>query len=190
VTFIPLSVPVLRGNELAYVTDCIQTGWVSSVGSYVTRFEQQIAQLTGARHAVACINGTAALHISLLLADVQPGDMVLVPTVTFIAPVNTVRYVQGVPVFMDCDEALNMDPIKVRAFCEDECRRQDGGRLVHKKTGARVAALIVVHVFGHPADLGALAPRGGSPGGRPAPSVFSAATRSTATRSSPPAGAG
>jgi aminotransferase in exopolysaccharide biosynthesis len=156
-TFIPLSVPVLRGNELAYVTDCIQTGWVSSVGSYVTRFEQQIAQVTGARNAVACINGTAALHISLLLADVQPGDMVLVPTVTFIAPVNTVRYVQGVPVFMDCDEALNMDPIKVRAFCEDECRRQDGGRLVHRQTGARVAALIVVHVFGHPADLAALA---------------------------------
>jgi perosamine synthetase len=155
-TFIPLSIPVLRGKELEYVSECIASGWVSSAGGFVDRFEKAFVELSGARHAIACVNGTAALHVSLLLAGVEPGDLVLVPTLTFIAPVNTVRYAQASPVFMDCDESLNMDPAKVRAFCEEECHRQDG-RLIHRATGGRVSALIVVHVFGHPADMTALA---------------------------------
>lgn len=154
-SFIPLSVPVFRGNELRYVSECIETAWVSSAGSYVNQFEKQIMAMTGAKHAIACVNGTAALHISLLLAGVGRNDIVLVPTLTFIAPVNTVRYVEATPVFMDCDDSLNMDPKKVGEFCEEECQFRDG-HLFHKKTGSPVKALIVVHVFGHPANLAEL----------------------------------
>ncbi len=149
---IPLSVPHLKGNELKYVADCVETEWVSSAGQYVGRFESEIARYTGASHAVACVNGTAALHISLLLAGVQRGDEVLVPTVTFIAPVNAVNYVNAEPVFMDCDDHLNMDPAKVADFLKNECR-WEGAELQNKKTGAQVRAIIPVHVFGHPVDL-------------------------------------
>ncbi len=151
-SFIPLSVPVFRGNELKYVSECIETAWVSSAGSYVNQFEKQITEKTGAKHAIACVNGTAALHISLLLAGVGRDDMVLVPTLTFIAPVNTVRYVGATPVFMDCDDNLNMDPQKVEDFCEQECQFREG-QLFHQETGSAIKALIVVHVFGHPANL-------------------------------------
>ena len=100
---IPLSVPSLKGNELKYVKECLDTEWISSVGQYVDTFEQDVADYLKARHAIACVNGTAALHISLLLAGVKPDDEVIVPTITFIAPVNTVTYLGAQPVFMDCD---------------------------------------------------------------------------------------
>ncbi|MDD5091821.1 MAG: aminotransferase class I/II-fold pyridoxal phosphate-dependent enzyme, partial [Candidatus Wallbacteria bacterium] len=115
--FIPLSVPSFQGNELKYVTECIKTEWVSTAGAYVERFEKEIAAFTGAKHAVACANGTAALHVSLILAGVKQGMEVIVPTLTFIAPINTVRYVGANPVFMDCDDYLNIDVKKTEEFC-------------------------------------------------------------------------
>ena len=98
--FIPLAVPVIQGNEWEYIKDCLDTEWVSSAGSYVEKFEQEIAKYTGAAYAVACVNGTAALHIALKLAGIEPEDEVLVPTVTFIAPVNAVKYVGAEPIFI------------------------------------------------------------------------------------------
>src|ERR1700744_6014837 len=102
-SFIPLSIPEIRGNEWAYVKECLDTGWVSSVGSYVERFEQMIAAQVGTRYAVATASGTASLHVALLLAGVRPDGDVLVSTLTFIAPVNVIRYVGAWPVFIDAD---------------------------------------------------------------------------------------
>lgn len=149
---IPLSYPYLRGNEQAYVLDCLQSEWISTAGPYVTRFEQAIAQNTGAPGAVACVNGTAALHICLLLAGVQPGEEVIVPTLTFIAPVNAVRYAFAEPVFMDCDDFLNLDVAKLEHFLEQECSPADGG-VINKRTGRRIRAVIPVHVFGSICDM-------------------------------------
>src|ERR1700752_2886756 len=97
---IPLSVPNIAGNEWKYVKDCLDTGWVSSVGSYVTRFEEMIAAYTGSAYAVACVNGTNALHIALMLVGVKPGDLVIVPNITFIASVNAIRYCGANPVLV------------------------------------------------------------------------------------------
>lgn len=149
---IPLAVPSLKGNELQYVADCIATEWVSSAGAYVQRFEREIAAYVGAPHAVACVNGTAALHVACLLSGIGPEDEVIVPTVTFIAPVNAVRYVGAHPVFMDCDDRLNLDPEKVAEFLRTECDRTDAG-VVNRTTGRRIRAIVVVHVFGHPCNL-------------------------------------
>ena len=123
---IPLSAPSLKGNELKYVQECLDTEWISSVGHYVDQFERDIAAYLGARYAIACVNGTAALHISLLLAGVHPKDEVIVPTVTFIAPVNTVKYLGAQPVFMDCDSHCTLDTAKVRDFIETECEFAQG----------------------------------------------------------------
>ncbi len=152
---IPLSVPFIRGNEKKYVMECLDSEWVSSSGSFVTRFEQDLASYVGCRGAVACVNGTAALHVSLLIAGVQPGDEVIVPTLTFIAPVNAVKYVFAEPVFMDCDEYLNLDLAKLADFLEEECSF-DGERTFDKKTGRRVAAIIPVHVFGSICEMDAI----------------------------------
>lgn len=152
---IPLSVPSLRGNELRYLTECIESEWVSSAGPFVTRFERAIAGYCGSAHAVACTSGTAALHVALLLCGVRPDDEVMVPTLTFIAPVNAVRYVGAYPVFMDCDDHLNLDPSKLETFLDRECERTARG-LCNRQTGRRVSAILVVHVFGHLADMDAL----------------------------------
>lgn len=152
---IPLCEPVLYGKELEYVSDAVKSGWVSSNGEYVRRFEEALAEYVGVDFAVACNCGTSALHVSLILAGVGAGDEVIVPTVTFIAPVNAVRYVGGFPVFVDCDEYLNIDVTGVRGFLEEECVKRDGVT-VNAKTGRRVSAIIPVHVFGTPADMDAI----------------------------------
>lgn len=149
---IPLSVPSLRGNELRYLAECIESEWVSSSGPFVNRFERDVAQYCGSGNAVACSSGTAALHTALLLCGVQPDDEVLVPTLTFIAPVNTVRYVGAHPVFMDCDDHLNIDPKKLATFLDSECEVTPRG-LRNRQSGRRVGAIIVVHIFGHLADM-------------------------------------
>lgn len=149
---IPLSVPCMDGREIEYISKCIQDNWVSTAGEYVNIFESQAAEYTGSKYAVAVNSGTSALHLALLALGVSEGDEVLVPALTFIAPVNAVRYVGASPVFMDCDEFLNMDPEKVVRFMEEECSF-DGNVLVNNKTGRRVAATIVVHLFGCPANL-------------------------------------
>ncbi|NCD41999.1 MAG: LegC family aminotransferase [Bacteroidia bacterium] len=144
---ITLSSPYLNGNEATYISDCLASEWISTSGSYVARFEESVAEFVGEKTAVAMVNGTAVLHISLLLAGVQSGDEVIVPTLTFIAPINAVHYVGAEPVFMDCDDYLNMDVEKLRHFCQTECRVCDYA-LYNKTSGRRIRAMIPVHVFG------------------------------------------
>ena len=152
---IPLSEPCLSGREMEYVADCVNTGWISSNGAYVGRFEKALADKVGVDFAIACNCGTSALHISLLLSGIRPGDEVIVPTVTFIAPVNAIRYVGALPVFVDCDEYCNIDVAGMRSFLRDECCIKDGAT-VNRESGRRVAAVIPVHVFGTPADVEAV----------------------------------
>lgn len=151
--FIPLSVPEIRGNEWQYVKECLDTGWVSSVGSYVERLEKMVAAQAGTKYAVATASGTSALHVSLLVAGVQAGDEVLVSTLTFIAPVNAIRYVGAFPVFMDAEpDYWQIDPAKVLEFIEKQCDTING-ELRNRLTGRRVSAIVPVHILGHPVDM-------------------------------------
>ncbi len=149
---IPLSVPNLKGNELQYVKQCIDTNWVSSAGSFVEKFEDAICQYVKAPFAIACVNGTSGLQIALKLCGVRDGDEVIVPTLTFIAPVNVVKYVGAEPIFMDCDDYMNIDCVKLREFCVKECLVTKAG-LKNKKTKKIIKAVIPVHVFGNPCDM-------------------------------------
>lgn len=150
--FIPLSVPNLKGNELKYVTTAVETEWVSTGGPYVNSFEEKISDYIKSEGAVSCQNGTAGLHISLLLTGVTRDDAVIVPTLTFIAAVNPVKYIGAEPIFMDCDDSLCMDPIKLNRFCETECEFKNN-KLIHKLTCRHIKAVLVVHVFGNMADM-------------------------------------
>ena len=150
-----LSYPCLRGNEKKYVNDCLDSEWISTSGKYVSDFEKAFAAYTGSSGAVACVNGTAALHICLIMAGVQPGEEVIVPTLTFISPVNTVKYAFAEPVFMDCDDYLNLDMRKLARFLAEECDF-DGVKVVNRKTGKRIRAVMPVHVFGSMCDMDAL----------------------------------
>lgn len=154
-TFIPLSIPNFEGNEEKYALDAVTQGWVSTGGAYINRLEEQLAEFIQMPKAVACQSGTAALHLALMECGVGPGDMVIVPTLTFIAAVNPVKYQFADPIFMDCDDSLCMDPVKLRAFCEKECDLR-GDKLLLKKTGQHIKALVVVHVFGNLADMEAI----------------------------------
>ena len=150
---IPLCVPEIRGNEWKYIKECLDTNWVSSVGPFVDRFERELGEYVGTKYAVATCNGTAALHIALLVAGVQPDDEVLVSTLTFISPANAIRYVGAWPVFMDAEpDYWQMDPQKVVDFLEQECRWVNG-KLRNKATGRRVKAILPVHILGHPCDM-------------------------------------
>lgn len=150
--FVPLSVPHIAANEQAYVKECLETGWVSSAGPFVDKFEKSFAAYVGAPHAIACSSGTAALHVALLLAGVRPGDLVLVPTLTFIASVNAIHYCGAAPFFFDCDEFYNLDSRQIELFLRQECERR-GENLVHRRSGKRVAAVLPVHVFGNAVNL-------------------------------------
>lgn len=149
---IPLSIPNFEGNEQKYVLDAVAQGWVSTGGAYILKLEEMLAQFLGAAQTVACQSGTAALHLALRECGVGPKDLVLVPTLTFIAAVNPVRYQHADPVFLDCDDSLCIDPQKLRAFCQEECDWKGDG-LFHKKDGRQVKAILVVHVFGNLADM-------------------------------------
>ena len=151
---IPLSEPVISGNEWRYIKDCLDTGWVSTVGAYVTRFEEAVAKYIGVKYAVATVNGTSALHVSLIACEVQPDDEVIVPALTFISSVNVVRYCNAYPVFMDCNDCtLCIDVQKVIDFIRSECEQRSNGYIYNKDTNRRVKAIIPVHVFGHPTDM-------------------------------------
>lgn len=151
--FIPLSEPVLGGNEWQYVKECLDTGWISSVGSFVTQFEKKTAEYTGTRHAVATVNGTAALHTALMAAGVSAGDEVLVSTLTFIASANAIRYIGAHPVLIDVEpKHWQIDPNLVYKFLRDQCTWKQG-RLINKQSGRPVRAIMPVHVLGHPVDL-------------------------------------
>lgn len=151
---IALSEPEISGNEWKYVKECLDTGWVSSAGAFVERFEKSVAAYTGAQEAVSTVNGTSALHVSMVALGIEPGDEVVVPAVTFVAPVNAVKYCGGEPVFMDCDpDTLCMDTAKLAAFLKNECSRGKDGFTYNRATKRRVKAVVPVHVFGHPARL-------------------------------------
>ena len=154
---IPLSVPNISGNEWQYVKECLDTEWVSSAGKYVDIFEQKIAQYTGTKYAVACVNGTSALQVSLRLAGVRSGNEVIVPTLTFIAPVNAVAYNDARPIFMDVDKYYNLDIEKTIKFIQTETVFKDGDTY-NKKTNEQISAIIPVHMWGNPVWLDELVP--------------------------------
>lgn len=150
--FISLSVPNLKGNELDYVTHAVKSEWVSTGGPYVNDFELKVAEYAKCKGAVSCQNGTSGLHIALEVCGVTKADEVIVPTLTFIAAVNPVKYIGAEPIFMDCDDSLTMDVRKLKDFCETECSVLDG-KLTNNLTKKPIKALIVVHVFGNMADM-------------------------------------
>lgn len=151
--YIPLCVPEIRGNEWRYIKECLDTGWVSSVGNFVDRFESELAKRVGAKFAVATVNGTAAIHIALLVSGVEPNDEVLVSTLTFIAPVNAIRYSGAWPVFIDAEwDYWQMDPQKVVEFLE-KCCEWKHGELRNRSSGRRVKAILPVDILGHPVDM-------------------------------------
>ena len=157
---INLHEPLLAGNERKYIKNCLDQGWVSSAGKYVDIFEKKISKYTGAKYAVACINGTTALQVSLRLVGVKKNDEVIVPSITFIAPVNAISYNNAKPIFMDCDEYYTIDVNKTVDFINNEThtikQKKFGNNLsitVNNKTGNRITAIIVVHVFGNAANL-------------------------------------
>ena len=153
---IPLSVPNISGREWEYVRACLDQGWVSSAGDFVTRFEREFAAAVGAPHAVATASGTAALHVALVIAGVGPGDEVIVPALTFIAPANAVRYVGAYPVFVDVDPSYwQIDLGEIATFLSLDCERRREG-LVNRRTGRVVRAILPVDILGHPADLDAV----------------------------------
>jgi perosamine synthetase len=150
---LPLHEPEFAGREWDYVKDCIDTGWVSSAGVYVDQFERDLAAVTGAKHAVAVVNGTAALHLALLLVGVRPGDEVLVPTLTFVATANAVAYCGALPHFADgALPSLGLDPDKLDRHLAD-ILESDSDRQINRLTGRPVAAVVVMHTFGHPAEI-------------------------------------
>jgi len=152
----PLHAPEFRGHDWDYVKDCLDTGWVSSVGQYVDRIERDLEAFTGVNHAVAVSNGTAALEVCFRLAGIEAGDEVLVPTLTFIATANAITYRGAIPHFVDSEEeTLGVDAARLDAYLGRIARMEDGV-CVNTRTGRPIRALVVMHVFGHPCDIDAL----------------------------------
>lgn len=151
--FVPLHEPHFCGNEWSYVRECLDTGWVSSVGSFVDRLESDLAAYTGAGYAVAVVNGTAALHICLLLSDVRPGDEVLLPALTFVATANAISYCGAIPHFVESEErTLGLDPLKLATYLETIAEMRNGS-CYNRLSGRRIQAVIPMHTFGHPVDI-------------------------------------
>ena len=151
---IPLCASEIAGNDIAYVTECLQSGWVSTAGPFVERFERELAAYVGTKYAIATNSGTAALHASLLAAGVEPDDEVLVSDMTFIAPVNAIRYAGAWPVLVDAEpDYWQMDVERLAGFLERDCTSQNG-HLRNRQSGRRVRAIMPVHLLGHPCDLG------------------------------------
>ena len=149
--------PDIGDDEQRLVRDCLRSTFVSSVGEYVDRFEEEIARLTGCPHAVATVNGTAALHLALVGLGIGPGDEVIVPGISFIATANAVFHAGAVPHFVDVEAGhLSMDAAKLRRYLRDICGPEESGGCRNRHTGRRIAAMIPVHVFGHVAHMPAL----------------------------------
>jgi len=145
--------PEFAGDEWAYVKECLDTGWVSTAGSYVDRFETDIAEYAGLERAVAVVNGTAGLQVALRIVGVEAGDEVLVPALTFVATANAVSYCGATPHFVDsAPNTLGLDPDKLAAYLDDIVQLRDGAPH-NRRTGRRLQAVVPVHTFGHPVDL-------------------------------------
>lgn len=149
----PLHTPVFRGNERAYLADCLDSTMVSSVGEYVTRFEAEVARRSGCAHGIATMNGTAAIHVMLHVMDIQPGDLVICPALTFVASVNAILYTGAEPIFLDSDEDTLGLSVQAVANFLDACERRDGEAWYE---GRRVKACLPVHIFGHVIDIDAI----------------------------------
>lgn len=149
--FIPLHAPVFAGNEKKYVTDTIDSTFVSSVGAYVNRFEEMMAEITGAKFAIATVNGTVSLQLALLLAGVEPGTEVITQPLTFVATANAISHVGAIPVFLDVDrDTMGLSPVSLEAFLQEYATVSTGGDCVNKRTGRRIAACVPMHTFGFP----------------------------------------
>ncbi len=150
---IQLSSPNLAGNEWKYIKDCLDTNWVSSVGSYVTGFEKKMCEFTGAKYAVATSNGTTALHISLMLSGVVANDLVILPNITFIASANSISYCGAQPLLMDVDfDSWQMDLNILETYLRNETEQRNNF-CFDKKTGKRISAIMPVHVLGNMCDM-------------------------------------
>ena len=149
--------PIFAGNEQKYVRDCIDSTYVSSVGKYVSKFEEDLARYVGVKHAVAMVNGTSALHLGLLISGVQEGDEVLIPSLTFVATANAVKYLGATPHFVDAEvDSLGIDPNKLGLYLE-KISKIESGRCVNKSTGRRISAIIPMHTFGHASKMDEIA---------------------------------
>lgn len=154
--FIPLHEPTFTNKEVDYVTDCVKSGWVSSVGKYVTKFEEDLANYVGVKRAVAVVNGTAALHIALKICGVQKNDEVLMPALTFVATANAVSYLQATPHFVDVSyDTLGVDANKLATYLKQQAFIKDG-HCYNKQTGRVIRAIVPMHTFGHAVDIDAL----------------------------------
>lgn len=150
---VALHEPRFAGNEWTYLKDCLDSTFVSSVGRYVDRFEADLAAFTGARHVVAVVNGTAALHVALQLAGVEAGDEVLIPALTFVATANAVAYCGAIPHFVDSEErTLGVDPQALREYLRATTELR-GDQCINRATGRAIRALVPMHAFGHPVDM-------------------------------------
>ena len=152
---ITLHEPIFKGNELKYLKKCLDSTWVSTSGYFIDKFENEVKKYTKSKYAIFCVNGTSGLHISLLVAGVGYGDEVIVPTITFIAPVNAIKYNGADPIFMDCDNFYNIDQYKTIEFLNSNTDFKNG-YTVNKKTKKIIKAIIIVHAFGNAADFGKL----------------------------------
>ena len=150
---VPLHRPVFEGNEKSYLSQCVDSNFVSSLGAKVTEFERQLANFTGAKYAVATVNGTAALHVALQLAGVERDDEVITQAMTFIATCNALSYAGAHPVFVDVDlETLGLSPVSLRQFLESHSEIR-GGRAFNKSSGRRLTACVPMHTFGFPCRI-------------------------------------
>jgi perosamine synthetase len=151
--FIPLHAPNFRGNEKKYLNDCIDSTFVSSVGPFVDRAELDLANYTGSKFAIACSNGTSALHIALKLCNVEQNDLVITQPFSFIATVNAISYCGATPVFIDIDEkTLSLSPEKLKAFLESECHLENN-ICIHTKSNKAIKACVPMHTFGFCAEI-------------------------------------
>lgn len=153
--FIPLSVPNIKGNELKYITEAIESEWVSTAGGYITSFENKFANYLNIENACACQSGTAGLHLCLRVLNIHDGDIILVPTLTFIATINALMYEKVQPVFFDCDSHLCIDVMQIKYYLENNCE-YDGTTVIDKATRNYVKAVMPVHVFGDTTNMEAL----------------------------------
>ena len=151
--FIPLHRPVFEGNERKYLVDCIDSNFVSSVGAKVTEFEQKVAEFTGSNYAIATVNGTAALHIAIILAGVKPGDEVISQALTFIATCNAISYAGAKPLFVDVDiDTMGLSPEALKRFLEENAEKRVTGTF-NKTSGKRISACVPMHTFGLPCRI-------------------------------------
>lgn len=154
--FVPLHAPCFIGNEKKYLNECIDTTFVSSVGKFVDRFEEMVADYTGASKAVVCVSGTNALHMALLLVGVEQGDEVISQSLTFVATANAISYIGAHPVFIDVDkDTMGLSPEKLETWLQASAEIKDGS-CYNKKTGRRIKACVPMHTFGHPVKLAEL----------------------------------